>query len=494
MSIEVKDLGKNRVEFSVSVDKDKFAEALQKAYIKNVKSIALPGFRKGKAPRSIIERMYGEGIFFEDAVNELLPSAYETAISDAKLDVVSQPEISVDDISKEKGFTFTAKVYIRPVVTVSDYKGITAKKVVYTVKDEDINAQLESLRDRNSRLVPVEDRGIEKGDIANIDFEGFVDGKAFPGGEGKAFDLTIGSGQFIPGFEEQLIGFGANDDVTVKVKFPDDYHAEDLKGKDAEFKVKINKVTVKELPDLDDEFAKDISEFDTLEEYKADMTAKMRENLEKRSETEFENAVLDQIESGVEVDIPEPMIQERMNMLARDMETSLMQQGINREMYLKYTGMDEKTYLEQFRANAVKQIKSLLILEAVAKAENLTVSDSEFDKEIEEISSHYGMEKDKILSMVKKEDIEKDLLVRKAVDFLRDNAVAQEISEEEAKAELEKEVNEEKPAKAKKTTASKSAAKKTTASKTTTAKKTEKKTNDKEKTEKKTASKKKTEE
>lgn len=505
MSIEVKDLGKNRVEFSVSVDKDKFAEALQKAYLKNVKSIAIPGFRKGKAPRSIIERMYGEGIFFEDAVNELLPSAYENAVSEANLDVVSQPEISVDDISKDNGFTFTAKVYIRPVVTVSDYKGITAKKVVYTVKDEDVNAQLESLRDRNSRLVPVEDRGIENGDIANIDFEGFIDGKAFPGGEGKAFDLTIGSGQFIPGFEEQLIGHGTNDDVTVKVTFPEDYHAEELKGKDAEFKVKINKVTVKELPELDDEFAKDISEFDTLEEYKADMAKKMQENLDKRSETEFENAVLDKIEEGVEIDIPEPMIEDRINMLARDMENGLMQQGINREMYLKYTGMDEKTYLEQFRGNAEKQVKSLLILNAVAKAENLSVSDEEFDKEIDDISAEYGMEKDKILELVRRENIEKDLLVRKAIEFLRDNAVAQEISEEEAKAELEKETKEkaekaEKEEKPKKTAAKKPAAKKTTAKSTDTAKSTAKKTttkkaaDTKEKTEKKTASKKKTEE
>jgi len=457
MSIKVKDLGGNRVEFSVSVDKEKFAEALQKAYVKNVKHITLPGFRKAKAPRNMIERMYGEGVFFEDAVNELLPEAYEAAVNDAKLDVVSQPDISVDDISKEKGFTFTAKVYVRPVVEVSNYKGITAKKVVYTVKEEDVEAQLNSLRERNSRIVPVEDRAILNGDIANIDFEGFVDGVAFPGGEGKAFDLTIGSGQFIPGFEEQLIGHGENDDVTVNVKFPEDYHAEELKGKDAQFKVKINKVTVKELPELDDEFAKDVSEFDTLAEYKADMTAKMQENLNKRSEVEFENAVLDAIEETVEVDIPAPMIEERMNMLARDMENGLMQQGLSKDMYLKYTGMDEKTFLEQFRTNATKQVKSLLILEAVVKAEGLKVTDEEFDKEIETLSTNYGMEKEKILELVRREDVEKDLVVRKAVDFVRDNAVAQEISEEEASKE-------EAPAK-------KSAAKKTTTKKTTTAKK-----------------------
>lgn len=468
MSIEVKDLGGNRVEFSVSVDKEAFAEALQKAFIKNVKSISIPGFRKGKAPRNIIERMYGENVFFEDAVNELLPDAYEKAVEDANLDVVSQPDISVDDISKESGFTFTAKVYVRPVVTVSDYKGINAKKVVYNVKDEDVNAQLESLRERNSRIVPVEDRAIANGDIANIDFEGFVDGVAFPGGEGKAYDLTIGSGQFIPGFEEQLIGHGENDDVTVNVKFPDDYHAEELKGKDAEFKVKINKVTVKELPELDDEFAKDVSEFDTLEEYKADISAKLQENLNKRSDVEFENAVLDAIEGTVEVDIPEPMISERMQMLARDMENSFMQQGLSKEMYLKYTGMDEKTYLEQFRANATKQVKTLLILEAIVKAEDIKISDEEYDKEIEELSKNYGMEKEKIAELVKREDIEKDLSVKKAIDFLKDNAVCQEISEEEAKAEAEAAAKaEEKKTSEKKTTAKKPAAKKTTAKKTT---------------------------
>lgn len=500
MSIKVKDLGGNRVEFSVSVDKEKFAEALQKAYVKNVKHIALPGFRKGKAPRNMIERMYGEGVFFEDAVNELLPEAYETAVKDANLDVVSQPDISVDDISKEKGFTFTAKVYVRPVVEVSNYKGITAKKVVYTVKEEDVNAQLESIRERNSRIVPVEDRAILNGDIANIDFEGFVDGVAFPGGEGKGFDLTIGSGQFIPGFEEQLIGHGENDDVTVNVKFPEDYHAEELKGKDAEFKVKINKVTVKELPVLDDEFAKDVSEFDTLAEYKADMTAKMQENLNKRSEVEFENAVLDAIEETVEVDIPAPMIEERMNMLARDMENGLMQQGISREMYLKYTGMDEKTYLEQFRTNATKQVKSLLILEAIVKAEGLKVTDEDFDKEIETLSKNYGMEKEKILELVRREDVEKDLVVRKAVDFIRDNAKAKEVSEEEASKEkapakkpaakkttttkktttAKKETAEKKPAAKKTTTAKKETAEKKPAAKKTTTKKTTTKKKDAE--------------
>ena len=329
MSIKVKDLGGNRVEFSVSVDKEKFAEALQKAYVKNVKHIALPGFRKGKAPRNMIERMYGEGVFFEDAVNELLPQAYEAAVNEANLDVVSQPDISVDDISKEKGFTFSAKVYVRPVVEVSNYKGIEAEKVVYTVKEEDVDAQLESIRERNSRIVPVEDRAILSGDIANIDFEGFVDGVAFPGGEGKGFDLTIGSGQFIPGFEEQLIGHGENDDVTVNVKFPEDYHAEELKGKDATFKVTVKEIKVKELPALDDDFAKDVSEFDTFEEYKASIKEKLDKANEDRTKAEFENNVVEAVSANAEVDIPQCMIDNRVEDMIKDFGYRLSAQGMS---------------------------------------------------------------------------------------------------------------------------------------------------------------------
>ncbi len=494
MSIEVKDLGKNQVEFSVAIDAEKFAEATQKAYLKNVKSIALPGFRKGKAPRKMIEKMYGEGIFFEDAINDLLPEAYENALNETKLDVVSQPEISIDDVSKENGFTFTAKVFVRPVVEVKDYKGITAKKVVYTVKDEQIDSQLESVRERNSRMVAIEDRGIENGDIANINFKGFIDGKEFAGGSAENFDLTIGQGQFIPGFEDQLIGKGTNDDVLVKVTFPADYHSEELQGKDAEFQVKINKVSFKELPELDDDFAKDVSEFDTLQEYKDDIKAKMQKQFDERSAMDFENNVVSEVAKDVEVDIPDSMIAQRAELLAREQENTWMQQGITREMYLQFTGMDEKAYMEQFKPSAEIQVKSMLVLEAVAKAENLTASEEDLDKELDKLVEQYAIEKDKILSLVAKEDIEKDIVIRKAIDFLKDNAVCQEISEEEYKAEKEaeaKEAEEKKPAK-------KTATKKTTtAKKTTTTKKTTKKADDEaeEKPAKKTTTrKKKTEE
>lgn len=494
MSIEVKDLGKNQVEFSVAIDAEKFAEATQKAYLKNVKSIALPGFRKGKAPRKMIEKMYGEGIFFEDAINDLLPEAYENALNETKLDVVSQPEISIDDVSKENGFTFTAKVFVRPVVEVKDYKGITAKKVVYTVKDEQIDSQLESVRERNSRMVAIEDRGIENGDIANINFKGFIDGKEFAGGSAENFDLTIGQGQFIPGFEDQLIGKGTNDDVLVKVTFPADYHSEELQGKDAEFQVKINKVSFKELPELDDDFAKDVSEFDTLQEYKDDIKAKMQKQFDERSAMDFENNVVSEVAKDVEVNIPDSMIAQRAELLAREQENTWMQQGITREMYLQFTGMDEKAYMEQFKPSAEIQVKSMLVLEAVAKAENLTASEEDLDKELDKLVEQYAIEKDKILSLVAKEDIEKDIVIRKALDFLKDNAVCQEISEEEYKAEKEaeaKEAEEKKPAK-------KTATKKTTtAKKTTTTKKTTKKADDEaeEKPAKKTTTrKKKTEE
>lgn len=494
MSIEVKDLGKNQVEFSVAIDAEKFAEATQKAYLKNVKSIALPGFRKGKAPRKMIEKMYGEGIFFEDAINDLLPEAYENALNETKLDVVSQPEISIDDVSKENGFTFTAKVFVRPVVEVKDYKGITAKKVVYTVKDEQIDSQLESVRERNSRMVAIEDRGIENGDIANINFKGFIDGKEFAGGSAENFDLTIGQGQFIPGFEDQLIGKGTNDDVLVKVTFPADYHSEELQGKDAEFQVKINKVSFKELPELDDDFAKDVSEFDTLQEYKDDIKAKMQKQFDERSAMDFENNVVSEVAKDVEVDIPDSMIAQRAELLAREQENTWMQQGITREMYLQFTGMDEKAYMEQFKPSAEIQVKSMLVLEAVAKAENLTASEEDLDKELDKLVEQYAIEKDRILSLVAKEDIEKDIVIRKAIDFLKDNAVCQEISEEEYKAEKEAEAKvaeEKKPAK-------KTATKKTTtAKKTTTTKKTTKKADDEaeEKPAKKTTTrKKKTEE
>ncbi len=492
MSIKIKDLGKNQVEFSVAVGAEQFNEAIEKAYRKNVKSIALPGFRKGKAPKAMIERMYGEGVFFDDAVNSILPELYENAVKEAKLDVVSQPEVDIPEISKEKGFTAVFKVYVRPVVTVENYKGITAKKVVYTVKDEAVDAEIDRIRERNSRMVPVEDRAIENGDICNIDFEGFVDGVAFPGGKGESFDLTIGSGQFIPGFEEQLIGHGTNDDVVVNVTFPEEYHAEELKGKAAEFKVKINKVTRKELPEADDDLAKDVSEFDTLAEFKADIRAKMEKQLAERAEVQFENDVVDQIASSVEVDIPEAMIQERISMLARDFENGLMQQGINREMYLKYTGMDEQAYLGQFRQNAVIQVKSMLVLEAIARQEGIEATEEDLDQEKTKLSEHYGIDKDKISAYVPDEDLKKDIIIRKAVDFVRDNAVCQEISEEEAMAEQEK--AEKKPA-AKKTTTRKTTAKnaddkEAAPKKTTTKKTTTKKADTKDAAEKKPAAKK----
>ncbi len=511
MAIKVKDLGKNQVEFSVSIDAEKFSEATQKAYIKNVKKIMIPGFRKGKAPRFMIERMYGEGVFFEDAINDLLPEAYEKALEETKLDVVSQPDISIDDVSKEKGFTFTAKVYVRPVVEVKNYKGITAKKVVYTVKDEQLSAQLESLRERNSRMITVEDRGIEKDDIATINYKGFVDGKEFKGGSAENHDLTIGSGQFIPGFEDQLIGKGTNDDVKVNVTFPEDYHAEELKGKEAQFDVKIVKVSKKELPELDDDFAKDVSEFDTMEEYKADMKAKMQKQLDERADAEFENSVIAEISKTVEVEIPDAMIEDRVNYIAREQETSMMQQGISREMYLKFTGMDEAAYLSQFKPMAEAQVKSLLVLNAVAKAEKIEATDDDINAEVEKISEQYGVEKDKVLSMIPRTELEKDIIVKKAVDFVKDNAVCQEISEEEYLKEKEAEAKaakEEKPAKkttTKKTTTKKAAdkeevkeekpAKKTTTRKTATKKAADNEEAKEEKPAKKTTTrKKKTEE
>jgi trigger factor len=438
MSIEVKEIGKNQVEFSVKVAADKFREATDKAFRKNVKSINVPGFRRGKAPRALIEKMYGAEIFYNDAVDELLPDAYDEAVKETGLDIVSKPDVDINEISKEDGFTFIVKAFIKPTAIVKDYKGIPARKVVYTVKDEEINAEIERVRERNSRIVPVEDRAIENGDIANIDYEGFVDGVAFAGGKDEGHDLTIGEGQFIPGFEDGLTGYGTGDDVTIKVTFPEDYHSEDLKGKDAEFKVKINKVSIKELPELDDELAKDVSEFDTLDEYKDSIKEKIQKSQNERSDTEFENEIVDKICESVSLEIPDCMIEDRTEILVRDADNNMKNQGFERKFYLKYLGVSEADYIARYREQAAVQVKSTLVLEAIAKAEGIEANETETNEELERIAKHYGLDKDKIADVIVIDEIKKDIIIRKTVTFLRENAKAEEITEEDVKKEVEK--------------------------------------------------------
>ena len=486
------------VEFDLTVSKEKFEEGMQKSYIKNVKSFNIPGFRKGKAPRKYVEKIYSEAIFYDDAINIIFPEEYEAAVKELAIEPVDRPDVDVKEIGSGKDLVLNVKVDVVPDVELKKYKGLEVEEKKYDVAEKDIKEELERMRERNSRIVTVDDRAVKDGDTANIDFEGFVDGVAFEGGKGENYDLVIGSGSFIPGFEEQLIGANTGDDVDVNVKFPEEYHAEELKGKDAIFKVKVNKISYKELPELDDEFAKDVSEFETLKELKADIKSKKKAQAESRAKSEMENEAVEKLVAEMKADIPNGMIETRTESLLRDFEMRLYQQGMNLEMYQKYTGMTMEDFKNQFKPQAENAVKSTLALEKVAELEKIEVTDDELNAKIEEIAKNYGMEADKAKEVLRdedKENIKKDCKIEKAVDFILANA---NISSEKkpaakkttAKADAEKapakktatkksaaDAGEKKPA-AKKTTAKadaeKAPAKKTTAKKTT-AKKAEEK-------------------
>ena len=447
---------KNTVEFTMTVSADAFGEALDRSFKKNVKKITLPGFRKGKAPRKLIEKTYGEAIFYDDAIDFVFPAEYEAAIKELALEPVDVPKLDVKEIGAGKDLVMAISVTVKPEFTLGEYKGIKLDEIVHTVTDEDVESDLAQKRERNARLITVEDRPVKEGDIANINFEGFVDDAAFPGGKGENYDLTIGSGQFIPGFEEQIIGKNIGDEFDVNVSFPDEYHAEDLKGKPAVFKVKVNGIQYKELPELDDEFAKDISEFDTLDALKADIRAKLEEQAAKTEKQERENAVVDKLVADTEIDVPDCMIDNRVDGIIRENNMRMAQQGLSFEQYLSYMGSTIDQFKEMMRPNAEKQVKANLILEAIVKAENFEITDEMLDEKIKEMAEAYHMEADKLKSMFQgneAENLKDDMKMEKAVAFLVENA---------------------KWAKPKKT-ASKSTASKTTksASKTTTKKKTE---------------------
>ncbi|MBQ2308501.1 MAG: trigger factor, partial [Clostridia bacterium] len=371
---------KNRYELQFSVDKATFDAAVNNVYRKQVKNIAVPGFRKGKAPRSIIEKMYGTGVFYEDAINDLIPDAYTEALKEAAIDAVGQPEFDVVSID-ENGLVLSAKVYVKPEVEIKDYLGIEVEKEVTPVSDEDVDREIETIRERNSREIDVTDRAAELGDTTVIDFEGFCDGVAFEGGKGTDYALKLGSGSFIPGFEEQIVGKSIDEEFDVNVTFPTEYHAEDLAGKDATFKVKIHAITKVELPELDDDFAKDVSEFDTFAEYKADVKAK----IEKRHETAAENAVEDKLVEALieklEADIPEPMFVAETENFVRDYDTRLRSQGLDLNTYFKYTGMTLDSLREQMRPQAERQVKARLALEKIAVLENLEATEEDINSE-----------------------------------------------------------------------------------------------------------------
>ena len=406
------------MEFSVS--KEAYDKAENEAYKKNVKSINVPGFRKGKAPKSIIEKMYGKGIFFEDAINACIPEAFEEAVKEAELDVVGTPKF--DLVSNEGDIVLKAEGFVKPEVSIEGYKGIEAEKKVAEVTDEEVEAELTRARQRNARIIDVTDRAAKDGDICNIDYEGSVDGVLFDGGKADGHDLKLGSGSFIPGFEDQIVGKNIGDEFDVNVTFPEDYHAKELAGKAAVFKTKLNTIKFEELPEADDEFAKDVSEFDTLDEYKADIKSKMVKRNEDRAQGEFETALAEALMEKLVAEIPEPMFEAETENFVRDYDTRLRQSGLDLNTYFKYTGLTLDALREQMRPQAEKQVKVRLALEKIASLENLTVTDEEIEAEYTRISEAYNVPAEQVKGMIAAEDIKADLLVAHAMDLVKENA------------------------------------------------------------------------
>lgn len=426
MSFTVENLENNMAKLTIEVSAEEFEKALQGAYEKNKGKIAVNGFRKGKVPRQMVEKIYGAGIFYEDAANALIPGEYAKAAEESKLDIVSQPEIDVVQIEKGKNFIFTAEVALKPEVTLGEYLGVEIEKVEAKVTADDVKAELEKVRDQNSRLVSVTTRGVKDKDQTIIDFEGFVDGVPFEGGKGEDYPLTIGSHSFIDNFEEQLIGAKIGKEVEVNVTFPEDYHAEALAGKPALFKVTVKEIKVKELPKLDDDFAKDVSEFETLADYKADIKAKLTEQKKDAAAKEKQaKAVAKAVENATMV-IPEAMIKTQANRIADDFVQRLQQQGLSFDMYLQYTGATPEKFIESLKPEAEARIKNSLVLEAIAAAEKITASDKDLDEELEKMAQMYQMEVDKLkefMGDVEKEQIKADIAIQKAAELVAKKAV-----------------------------------------------------------------------
>ena len=414
-------LEKNQHELQFSIDAASFNDAIAKAYKREAGKYNIPGFRKGKAPRHMIEKMYGEDVSQYAAVNDLFPAEYDKAVEASGIEPVDRPEVDIVSMNTEDGVVLKAVVTVKPEMKVGNYIGLKAEKAANTVEDAAVDAEVNRLRERNARLVAREGKA-QDGDITDIDFEGFVDGEAFDGGKGEHFSLTLGSGQFIPGFEEQIVGHEAGEEFDVNVTFPEDYHAKELAGKAAVFKVKLNEVQYKELPVADDEFAKDVSEYDTLDEFKASIRKNMEEAAEKQAELEVENALVDQLVATLEGDIPPVMIETRIDEMVRDFDYRLSQQGLRLADYLKYIGGDEAKFREGFKEQAEKQVKMRLALEAVAKAENIEASEEDFENEVKRIADTYKMEVEKVRSIIPVAEVKKDLAVNKAIDFIKSKA------------------------------------------------------------------------
>lgn len=413
----------NRYQLEVEVDAEIFEKAIDRAFHKENKKIAIPGFRKGKAPRAFVEKYYGEQVFYEDAINAVYPDALDAAVEEAKLELV-EDKIDFDLVSAGKeGLAFKATVTTKPEVEIDGYKKIVATKKLVEVTDEDIDREIKKIQDRNSRMVTVEDRAVQNGDITVIDFEGFVDGVAFEGGKAENYSLTIGAGQFIPGFEEQLIGHQTGEEFDVNVKFPADYQAEELADKDAVFKIKLHEIKAKELPEVDDDFVKDVSDFDTLDQYKADIKAKLTEAKEHEAKDDVENQLIDKLVENLKAEIPQAMFENKINEDIREFGYRLQSQGLDIDKYLQYTGMDKDSIRQQFQPQAERQVKVRLALEKIAQLENIHPSDEEIEEEFAKLAKSYEIDVDKVKSFIPKDELVKDIAVQKAVDFVRDNAV-----------------------------------------------------------------------
>jgi len=419
----------NIVELEIAVGAEELSEATQRVFRRKSKSITVPGFRKGKAPRQIIERMYGEGIFLEDAVNDLYPSAYSTAVEEAGIEPVDKADIEILTLDKQTGFTFKAVVTVKPEVTVKNYKGIKAEKKVAEAAESNVDAEVERMRERGARIITVEDRAAQSGDTAIIDFKGFVDEKPFEGGEGQDFSLVLGSGSFIDNFEDQIVGHKTGDSFDVNVTFPEEYHAEELKGKPALFQVTVKELKTKELPALDDEFVKDVSEFDVLDDLKNDIRQKLQEALDKQADTDLENALIDQVIAGLEGDIPACMYENKIDELVRDFEYRLSAQRMNLQLYLQYTGMDEENFRKTFREQAERQVKIRLALEKIAEEEKIEVSPEEIEAEYAKQAESYEIELEKLKGFLPEKDLVADLKAGKAIDLVRDSAKVKEVKE-----------------------------------------------------------------
>ena len=411
-----------KYELEIKIDAEGFEKAVQNAYMKARKRINVNGFRKGKAPRKMIEQIYGENVFYEDAVNALVNTDVAPTLEETDYELVAAPEINVTSINKADGVTFKVVITVKPEVEISDYKGIEVEKVVNAVTDEDVDKQIQALRERNGRLVTVDDRAAENGDVAVIDFEGFKDGVPFDGGKDENYELALGSNTFIPGFEEQIVGKKTGEEFTINVTFPENYQMEEIAGQLCEFKIRLNEIKSKELPDLDDEFVKDATEFDTLDELKDDIRTKLEDSAARNADIEAENKLYETLIEKMSADIPEVMFENKIDEMVRDFEMRLSQNGLNMETYLMYTNMDMASFRKTFEDQAQKQVKVRLALEKIAELENVEITDAQVDEEINKIAEQYNLTADKVRSIISDKSVKQDLAVAEASKIVKDSA------------------------------------------------------------------------